>query len=83
MENRFGSRGLYLLDEPESALSPMRLMSLICLIHRLAEDGHIYYFQPFPILMAIPVLKFLSCQKMEFNSPLIRKPNISVLPGNF
>ena len=55
MENRFGSRGLYLLDEPESALSPMRLMSLICLIHRLAEDGAQFIISSHsPILMAIP-----------------------------
>ena len=55
MENRFGSRGLYLLDEPESALSPMRLMLLICLIHRLAEDGAQFIISSHsPILMAIP-----------------------------
>ena len=29
VQNRFGGRGLYLLDEPEAALSPMRLMSLL------------------------------------------------------
>lgn len=32
VENRFFGNGLYILDEPEAALSPMRLMELICYI---------------------------------------------------
>ena len=55
MENRFGKNGLYLLDEPEAALSPMRLMSLICLIHRLAGEGSQFIISTHsPILMAVP-----------------------------
>lgn len=55
IENRFGGHGLYLLDEPEAALSPMRLMSLICLIHRLAEEESQFIISTHsPILMAIP-----------------------------
>lgn len=29
VQNRFGGNGLYILDEPEAALSPMSLMTLI------------------------------------------------------
>lgn len=29
VENRFGGNGLYILDEPEAALSPMRIMELM------------------------------------------------------
>ncbi len=34
IENRFGGNGIYLLDEPEAALSPQRLMSLPIMIDR-------------------------------------------------
>ncbi len=37
--NRFGGNGLYILDEPEAALSPMRQMSLLTLIHDLANKN--------------------------------------------
>ena len=30
VENLFSGNGLYILDEPESALSPMILMTLMC-----------------------------------------------------
>lgn len=38
MMNRF-SQGLFLLDEPESALSPKRQLTLLALIHKLASGG--------------------------------------------
>lgn len=39
VENRFYDKGLYILDEPEAALSPQRQMTLLCHIHDLAEKG--------------------------------------------
>ena len=33
VENRFGGNGLYILDEPEAALSPARLLRLMCNIN--------------------------------------------------
>ncbi len=39
VENRFWDKGLYILDEPESALSPQRQMTLLCYIHDLAKNG--------------------------------------------
>lgn len=39
VQNRFYPRGLYILDEPEAALSPERQMTLLCLIHDLAQNG--------------------------------------------
>ena len=35
VENRFGGNGLYILDEPEAALSPNGIMRLIASMHRL------------------------------------------------
>lgn len=39
IKNRFRPNGLYILDEPEAALSPMRQMSLLCLIDELVKEG--------------------------------------------
>lgn len=38
MKNRF-SEGLFLLDEPESALSPQRQLTLLAIMHDLASHG--------------------------------------------
>ena len=39
VKNRFTENGLYILDEPEAALSPSRQMTLLCLIDELAKKG--------------------------------------------
>lgn len=39
VQNRFAPRGLYILDEPEAALSPSRQMTLLCYIDQLAKSG--------------------------------------------
>ena len=39
VQNRFSDNGLYILDEPEAALSPSRQMALLCLIDDLVKKG--------------------------------------------
>ena len=39
VQNRFSDHGLYILDEPEAALSPQRQMTLLCLIDELVKEG--------------------------------------------
>lgn len=39
VKNRFGDNGLYILDEPEAALSLERQMTLLCLIDDLVKRG--------------------------------------------
>ena len=39
VQNRFLDHGLYILDEPEAALSPQRQLSLLCLIDQLVKEG--------------------------------------------
>ena len=39
VQNRFTNNGLYILDEPEAALSPDRQMTLLCLIDDLVKNG--------------------------------------------
>ena len=55
VKNRFTGSGLYLLDEPEAALSPQRLLSLLVAIHDLVEqDAQFILATHSPILMACP-----------------------------
>jgi predicted ATPase len=52
---RVRPRGLYLLDEPEAPLSPMRQLALLALIVRAAESGAQFVIATHsPILLACP-----------------------------
>ena len=53
--HRFGPRGLYLLDEPEAALSPQNQMGLLVRIRDLVEEGSQFIIATHsPLLMAFP-----------------------------
>jgi len=53
--NRFGGKGLYILDEPEAALSPQRQLAVMSLIHDLVNDNSQFIIATHsPILMAYP-----------------------------
>jgi len=55
MMNRFGGEGLYLLDEPEAALSPQRQLSVIARIHDLVNENSQFVIATHSsILMAYP-----------------------------
>ena len=56
IENRFQPRGLYILDEPEAALSPQRQIELLRLIHEYAgnQGSQFIIATHSPILMAYP-----------------------------
>lgn len=52
---RFQGDGLYILDEPEAALSPLRQMSMLRRIHDLVEAGSQFIISTHaPILMTYP-----------------------------
>lgn len=52
---RFGGNGLYLLDEPEAALSPQRQLAVLSRIHDLVRDQSQFVIATHsPILMAYP-----------------------------
>lgn len=54
-ENRMRGRGLYILDEPESALSPTRQMSFLIVLKRLCDAGSQFVIATHsPIVMAYP-----------------------------
>jgi predicted ATPase len=64
MENRFKGNGLYILDEPEAALSPQKLLSVIVVILRLIKENSQFIIATHsPILLGIPNAKILSFDK--------------------
>ncbi len=68
VQNRFGGNGLYILDEPEAALSPSRLMTLMAEIHDLLKkDSQFIIATHSPILMAFP-----NAQVIELTSDAIK-----------
>lgn len=53
--NRFGADGIYILDEPEAALSPSRQMALLTRMHELVAQGSQFIIATHsPIIMAYP-----------------------------
>ncbi|MFN0070150.1 MAG: AAA family ATPase [Chloroflexota bacterium] len=53
--NRFGGSGVYLMDEPEAALSPVRQMSFLVAIHQLVQhDSQFIIATHSPIILAYP-----------------------------
>ncbi len=55
VSHRFRGKGLYILDEPEAALSPSRQMALLSIIHDLVKDDSQFIIATHsPIIMAYP-----------------------------
>jgi predicted ATPase len=53
--NRFGGEGLYVLDEPEAALSVTGALALLAIVARAAQDGAQFIIATHsPILLACP-----------------------------
>jgi len=62
MKERFGGKGLYLLDEPEAALSPARQIEAMSRFHDLVLEGSQFIIATHsPILMAYPDALILHC----------------------
>jgi len=54
-KNRFRSHGLYLMDEPEAALSPRRQLEFLALLHDYVKRGGQFVIATHsPIIMAYP-----------------------------
>lgn len=60
--NRFDGRALYLLDEPEAALSPQRQLTFLRIIHELVEEENCQFIiaTHSPILLGYPGASILS-----------------------
>jgi len=69
LQNRIGP-GLYLFDEPESALSPQRQLALLALIHDLVKTGKCQFIiaTHSPILMTYPHAQIMSFDKVPLSA---------------
>lgn len=71
VQNRFFGNGLYILDEPEAALSPMRLLTLMAEINELIKKNSQFIIATHsPILMTFP-----NAQIFEFSQEGISNVN--------
>jgi len=62
MNERFSGEGLYILDEPEAALSPQRQLAVLSRIHDLVLEGSQFIVATHsPILMAYPDARIYQC----------------------
>ncbi|WP_290541388.1 AAA family ATPase [Alistipes sp.] len=60
IKHKFGENGFYILDEPEAALSSMRLLSLMAVIIDLTKKGSQFIISTHsPILMGFPGAQIL------------------------
>ena len=61
MSSRIGDEGIYLLDEPEAALSPQRQLALLALIADRIRGGNTQFIiaTHSPILMTVPGAEIL------------------------
>lgn len=60
-QNRFGGKAIYLLDEPEAALSPQRQLTFLRIIHDLEKSGEVQFIiaTHSPILLGYPGAEIL------------------------
>ena len=66
LENRCQRNGLFLLDEPEAALSPQRQLAFLVLIHdtlRRYKDAQFIISTHSPVLLGYPNAQILSFDK--------------------
>lgn len=61
VKERFGERGIYILDEPEAAMSPQRQLALLAITRDLERTGRAQFIiaTHSPLLMAYPGATFL------------------------
>ncbi|MHB8076870.1 AAA family ATPase [Desulfosporosinus fructosivorans] len=63
-QHKFRGNGIYILDEPEVALSPSRQMSMITRIHELVQQGSQFIIATHsPIIMAYPHARIYQIQE--------------------
>lgn len=66
IQNRLWGEGVYLLDEPEAALSPQRQLTLLLYISRLAKEGSQFIIATHsPILLGMPGAEIYSFDDNE------------------
>jgi predicted ATPase len=83
MMHRFGG-GLYILDEPEAALSPTRQMAMLARMHDLAKGGSQFIVATHsPILLAYPNAKIIQLNDGRLSSVSYEETEHFVVMRNF
>lgn len=67
-KHRFGRKAIYLLDEPEAALSPARQLAFLRIIKNLEHEAQFIIATHSPILLGYP-----SAQILNFDEPPVRE----------
>ncbi|WP_043931701.1 AAA family ATPase [Bacillus sp. EB01] len=82
---RFQGDGLYILDEPEAALSPLRQMSFLARIDDLVHDGSQFIISTHsPIIMAYPGAKIIQITEEGINETTLEEtPHYSIMKQFF
>ncbi|MBS4209457.1 AAA family ATPase [Bacillus sp. FJAT-50079] len=74
--NRFRGEGLYILDEPEAALSPLRQLSMLAQIHDLVHQHSQFIIATHsPIIMAYPHAKIIECTEDGLRETSLEETN--------
>lgn len=81
---RFRGHGLYILDEPEAALSPVRQLAALARFHQLVEaDSQLIIATHSPILMAYPGARILQLDGEEIVEVAYEKTEHYAVTRNF
>ena len=69
-KSRYRIKGLYLMDEPETALSPRNQLELVKVLMDMTRDGHAQFIiaTHSPILLSCPKATILSFNKIPIQS---------------
>ncbi|WP_312469921.1 AAA family ATPase [Neobacillus sp.] len=74
--HRFGGNGIYILDEPEAALSPLRQMSMLTRIHDLVNENSQFVIATHsPIIMAYPDAKIFEFTEEGIKESTLEETN--------
>ncbi|MDE6594205.1 MAG: AAA family ATPase [Oscillospiraceae bacterium] len=84
LRNRFFGNGLYILDEPEAALSPTGIMSLMVIIHDLTEKNSQFIISTHsPVLMAYPNAVIYELREKEIDRVTFRETSHYIITKRF
>ncbi|OAS85625.1 MULTISPECIES: AAA family ATPase [Metabacillus] len=74
--NRFRGNGIYILDEPEAALSPLRQLSMLTRINDLVNENSQFIIATHsPIIMSYPKAKILELTESGINESRLEDTN--------
>jgi predicted ATPase len=81
---RFRGNGIYILDEPEAALSPLRQLSLLARINELVNKGSQFIISTHsPIIMAYPNAKIFEFTEEGINESKLEETNHYLIMKQF